>query len=167
MSAQSQLLGLFPVGLDFAMPTTLNTTIVPLKIDNLDSMMMLLDNNALRGRFQPIPISEVEEDKDFLLRGHDAKTCPRQNQIYEEVKNSAAYQANKTNYDDNYKDAVEAALGMNFGFHNAKHVGDTLMTELAAGFPLPAGITQDLYDETVAIFNYSMNMMHTDEGLQL
>ena len=54
---------------------------------------------------------------------------------------------------------------MDFEFHHAKHVGDALMTELAAGFPLPNGITKDLYDETVAIFNYSMNMMHTDEGL--
>ena len=56
MSAQSQLLGLFNHGPNIESATARQLAVPPIAIDNLDNMLELLGDRALRYSYDPVPI---------------------------------------------------------------------------------------------------------------
>lgn len=95
ISAYSQLMGLYPYGNGPEIPEGINKNLLfpPIEInfngsingekddylekDN-DKFTYELENKkeALPNKFQPIPVHTIENDKEYLLRAWDRKTCP-------------------------------------------------------------------------------------------
>jgi hypothetical protein len=76
MSALSNLYGMYPIDLDAAPQ-------VPANVDKklLHTTEKSSDAYPTPRRFQPVPIHMVAENKDILLRGYHAPTCPRSAQF--------------------------------------------------------------------------------------
>ena len=166
-SAQSQLLGLFPQGPILESETLKQLAVPPIAIDNLNDMIELLGDSALRFGYQPVPITVTQTKLDYMLRGWAYSTCPRLLEIADEVEKTPAWQANVTDYEKNWQPQLNTAMGYNVSFDAAGYLADAFICDKTEGYSIPAGISNDLYEQMLAINNQSMNIIYTDEGQKL
>jgi len=88
-----------------------------------------------------------------MLRGWSYRTCPRLNEIAGEVMNTTAWKANVTEYEKTIQVPLSTAMGFNVSFDAAGYLGDDFICDKTEGYNIPEGITDDLYDELLAINN--------------
>ena len=90
ISAQSQLLGIFPFG------TGPNITVNdPERIQpplNLTVDVSKLGQAAVLNNYQPVAIMSTNEELDFLLRSYYSSTCPKLDKLRADRKTDAFYQ---------------------------------------------------------------------------
>lgn len=167
MSAQSQLDGLFPLG------PTLNSTQVanavpPMSVQNLSAIQNTLGLVSIQGQYQPVPIHVMENQYDHVLVGYKPEVCPAIAQIMNEVQNSPDYLAREASYNASVKAQVEQVFNTsNVSFCDAGWIADAVACDLAAGFGVPAGLTDELYAQISAIDSYCNSYEFTEEGARL
>lgn len=128
MSAQSVLLGLYPIG---AGP----------KLSN--------NQYALPKGFQPIPIHTINVDQDDLLVAHDTKRAEFDNLVMQLIYNSQEWQDKNKQLNSKFKQWSEK---LNIPIHNLTDVfpiGDNLYIRQLHHAPMPPELNQHDIDEII------------------
>mmetsp|Transcript_23952 Transcript_23952/g.23702 ORF Transcript_23952/g.23702 Transcript_23952/m.23702 type:complete len:323 (+) Transcript_23952:178-1146(+) len=166
MSAESLLSGLYPNGPTIS-NANLQKAIPPIQIDDLSNIQAKLGNYALPTKYQPIPIHVVEMKYDTMLYAF-GDSCPRFDQLYNDIPNTQAYQERVTEYINSGLQAqVNKIFNTNASYEDASNFGDTMVCELFDGFPLPEGVTNEIYMELIGMYNYTNTYYFTPEGAAL
>lgn len=128
MSAQSVLLGLYPMG-------------TGPKLSN--------NQYALPNGFQPIPIHTIDVDQDDLLVSHDTKRTEFDNLVTQLIYNSQEWQDKNKQLNSKFKQWSEK---LNIPIHNLTDVfpiGDNLYIRQLHHAPMPQALNQQDIDEII------------------
>jgi hypothetical protein len=167
MSAQSQLEGLYPYG------PALNSSQVagavpPLTVQNVSVIQAKLGLAAIQGQSQPIPIHVVAQQYDTILQGYNPKVCPIFTRIRAEVQSSADYLGREAAYNSSVKAQAESVFNMtDVDFCDAGLLSDAVLCDMAAGVPVPSGLTPDLLSQLSEIDSYCKSYFLTELGAKL
>ena len=165
MSAESQLMGLYPVGPSLSSVAMETKAVPPFNISNLNNIIAELGMQALPNYFQPVPVHVVDQDYDFIMLASD--NCPYIDYIQASVKKSAYYQYLLTNYSMSLQNQLYRAFQTEINFGGAGHIGDTLVCDTFHGYEMPPGVTQEMYQQMTWIMNYSNWYYYQNGGAYL
>lgn len=167
MSAESMLAGLYPKGPLILSEKLQDLASPPFNISNLAKVKQELGSNALPNAFQPVEIQTINLNFDNLLYGFGTDQCPRFIQINQDIQNSEDYKQRVHKYVETIQPQVLQIFGANYSYEDAAYIGDTLVCEKFHDFPLPNGVTQEIYDELNSMYNYTNSYFFTPEGAAL
>jgi lysosomal acid phosphatase len=152
MSAQSQLLGFFPNGPQISKNLT-SKAVPPLAMDF--SIINTLGLDAVPNAYQPVPVHVVSAAYDNMLAGYSSKSCPYINVITQMVQQSIEYQSRVTNYTQNLQKQLFRVFGQELDFETAGWYADVLVCDKYQNYSIPAGLTDDMFQQMMGIMNYS------------
>ena len=58
-------------------------------------------------------------------------------------------------------------MGYNVTYTRAGHLGNDFICDVVEGYPLPPGVSHDLYEDLLDINNETLNRRYTEEGEKL
>ena len=167
MTAESQLVGLYPVGPSLSSVAMESKAVPPFNVSNLTNILAGLGTQALPNYFQPIPVHVVNQDYDHMLRGYAGATCPYINVIALEVQQSNYYQYLVDNYTEYLQKRVQQVFQQDVDFTDAGWFGDAIICERFHGYPMPQGVTEEMYQQMIGIMNYSNSYFFQNGGAYL
>lgn len=168
LSAQSQLMGLFPAGSGPKLPLEQAFTAVPpITVQNQNDIISSLDSKAVIYQQQPLPIHVVPNDEDLVLHPDDA--CPLLRQNIQTVKNSAAFQQAASSNPEVLQ-TIQNLLGAtpSEAAANATAVIEDLICNEAMAYALPEEITPAFLQNATTVFNALFAMPYqSDQNARL
>lgn len=167
MSAESQLMGFYPVGPSLSSPAMQAKAVPPFNISNLNNLINDLGMQALPNYFQPIPVYTVSAAYDNMLVGYTSTSCPYINVITSMVQQSAYYQFLVSNYTNYLQKEIYKVFGELVNFEDAGWFGDVLICERFHGYDMPEGVTEEMYEQMIGIMNYSNSYFFQYNGAYL
>lgn len=166
MSAESQMMGLFPTGPNIASNMQYKA-VPPFGSVNFNTTIQGLGLNALPNAYQPVPIHVVAAPFDNMLYGYSPTSCPRMAQISSEVQNSADYQFRVQNYTAYLGKQLYEIFNTPVSYEYAGWYGDVLICDSFHGYSWPDGITEEIFQQMIGIMNYSNSYFYQNGGAQL
>ena len=167
MSAQSQLMGLFPVGPSLSSVAMQSKAVPPMNVQNLENITNELGIEALPNYFSPVPVHVVDLAYDNMLYGYSANVCPYFNVIQKMVQQTADYQYRVANYSSYLQKQLFNIFGEEISYEEAGWYADNLICDKFHGYPWPSGMTQSIYEQMSGIMNYSNSYFYQFGGAQL
>ena len=161
MSAQSQLMGLYPTG------PVIDTDraakyIPPIQISTLQNQLDALGAQALPNQWQPVSIHTLSENLDLMLRPN--KACQAIVNYNNELLDMPEY--NQTAYSSKLvAEVLEAELG---GKGIRKHyldIWNSILCNSFMGYSLPATFNETFMEEGFSIFNELFAMYYQDDSI--
>lgn len=167
MSAQSQLMGLFPLGPSLSSAAMMQKAVPPISVQNNASIINSLGMQALPNYFSPVPVHVVALPYDHMLYGYNSKVCPYFNVITKLVQQTAEYQFRVTNYTNYLQKQLYGIFGQVIDYETAGWYADNLICDAFHGYPWPEGMTQNIYEQMTGIMNYSNSYIFNYTGAYL
>jgi len=175
-SAESQLLGLFPLttGLSLPNPAVAKIAVPPMEVDGLTEIQERMGLDALPAKYQPIPINTLPTDQDYMLTPWSG-ACDRLNELIDESKNSPQAKA----FFDKYLVPVLTKVQKVTGIDTSKftsddavtmfHIFDDFSCGIQNGNPLPAGADEEFLNDIylMAEFYFYYYYWQWDETVRL
>ncbi|CAG9334410.1 unnamed protein product [Blepharisma stoltei] len=162
-SVESMLSGLFPIGPQIASQNLAAKAVPPLIVSNLDNIQAQLGLNALPNKFQTVPIHVVASPYDYMLAGYSSTTCARIGQIANEIAQQNEYQDALNEYKSGLQKQIQELWGTSPSFSEAGWMGDTITAELFEDFPMPNGVSTQMYYELAGAYNYTATYYYNKE----
>ena len=167
MSAQSQLMGLFPVGPSLSSVEMQDKAVPPMNVQNLENITSELGMQALPNYFSPVPVHVVDLAYDNMLYGYNIQVCPYFKVIQKMVHQTADYQYRVANYSSYLQKQLFGIFGEVISYENAGWYADNLICDQFHGYSWPSGMTQSIYEQMSGIMNYSNSYFYQFGGAQL
>ena len=167
MSAESQLMGFFPVGPNLSSEAMMQKAVPPFNISDLNSTIESLGMQALPNNFQPVPVHVVAQQYDNMLAGYTPLACPYLNIIMQSVQQSSHYQYLALTYTQSLQKQLYKVFNQMIEFEEAGWYGDVLFCDQFHGYPWPEGMTEDIFQQVLAIMNYSNSYVFDQGGAYL
>lgn len=167
MSAEALLAGLFGNGPAIKSQQLANLAVPPFRVSNLANEQSKLGLYAIPNRFQTIPIHTVNLQYEVLLRGYSPQTCPRMAEINADMQNTLYYQNVIYQFENGLQKEIIDVFGVNASYSEAGWMGDTITAEIFHGFPMPEGVSNEMYNSMSAAYNISSSFVFNDEGSRL
>ena len=164
MSAQSQLMGLFPPPTGATVPENLaNVAVPPINVQNEDYIVDELQGRALPAQFQSSPVHVVPLTEDWILFA--TYTCYNldeaiQNPIYDEIT------TNITKSNPGFIEALQPFMNLplNEIAENLADIIDSIDCNKAMNYPLPA-FSPELLSNATLIGNELFSIYYSDDML--
>lgn len=165
MSAQAQLLGLFPNGPSIT-ESMRTKAVPPFPISNISEILAPLGNSALPNNIQPVPIDIYSVEQDNTLLGF-YKSCPRMKDIMALIQQSGDYKGKVDDYKANLQIQLKELYNKDISFEDAGWFADAINTNLYYGYQLPEGIDEKMMEKLLEIAIYSNSYFFEGDGVRL
>lgn len=168
MSAQSQLMGLYPLGTGPMLPLEQAFIAVPpIMVENENEIISFLDSKALPYQFQAVPIHTLPGSEDLVLQASDS--CPLLSQNIDAIRSSSQYiQAATSN--STVIETIQTLLNTTSTEAIARFssIVDDLICNLSVGNELPEEVTESFMQGAITVFNELFAMPYqTDQNARL
>jgi hypothetical protein len=167
MSAQSQLMGWFPVGPSLSSLAMELKAVPPITVQNLENITNDLGMQALPNYFSPVPVHVVDLKYDNMLYGYSTNVCPYFKVIQKMVHQTADYKYRVANYTSYLQKQLYNIFGEEISYESAGWYADNLICDQFHGYPWPNGMTDSIYQQMAGIMNYSNSYFFQLGGAQL
>eukprot|EP00347_Sterkiella_histriomuscorum_P005742 403355445 len=153
-SAQAQLLGLYPPNQNAQKLSQEQSNKAVIVFDDFDSdfdylqrnvIPQELKNNAIDSKYQSIPIFQLEEKNDFLMRAFSEKTCSRMGELYADYWDTEQIKKMEEFYYDALFVPLQKKLNMTIPktWKHQNHIVDEISQAMFHSMPMPFELSSE------------------------